>query len=174
MEYEDGCSFTLSLGIDSFMSYLGLLSLLLRPGCCSWKHLYGRDRWGVDGFGAHSSVVSPQRSFYWKLNLLQRVGSLLLGYPFQQLSALIARRLCHTLAVLWTSRREGDHYDATDWCFHLHAPAFVQSLHLGEGRHLYWRQCDLWSVFFFFCVCVFSSIHWCTLLCVQSHTVRRS
>lgn len=60
--------------------------------------------------GAHSSPVPPHRSalslfFYLKLNLLQRLGSSLLGYLFQQLSKLIIWGLCHTLAAIWTSRR---------------------------------------------------------------------
>lgn len=67
VEYEDGSSFTLTLGKDGFLSYLGPLSLLLQPGCRSRKRLYrreGRGDWGVDGLGGRSSVVSPQRSFY--------------------------------------------------------------------------------------------------------------
>lgn len=56
------------------------------------------------------SPTSQERTFSlffqnWKLNLLQRLGSFLLGYLFQQLSKLIIWGLCHTLAAIWTSRR---------------------------------------------------------------------
>lgn len=93
-EYKDYCVFSLRNKLFHDISRATFFSFKL-PASLERGMLTG---WST--FICTPRLRTPHRRFYWKLNLLQRVGSLSLGYLFQQLSRLIIWGLCHTLAVI--------------------------------------------------------------------------
>lgn len=137
-DYKDYCVISLwnKLFHDiSRATFLAPTCLLLLKGEC-WQG------------GAHSSIAPLHRSFYWKLNLLQRVWLALVGISISAaVEADYMGVVPHTGSDTNLLQREG-----LLWCYWLMlSSACMRAISWLRSSRLYWwhATCDLWCIFCF-------------------------
>lgn len=148
---KTGCSLTLTLGINSFMSYLWPLSLLLQPACCCRK----RERW-VGGRwaagcwrGGGAFISSPtSKELLLKVKPPSESWQPLVGISIPAAaSADCAEVVPHSGSARNLPQRGGPLW--CHWLMLSSARPFICTISpLGRGSHSYLRQRDLWSAFF--------------------------